>query len=94
MTEPVGTVTATERDEIKDLYLRRTGLTELFSSLARMDAAMLSSSPLYDRLVRDMGDVSLKFQAWWEKTAAKYGWPGRADKKWRIDFDTCEIYLE
>jgi CXXX repeat modification system protein len=41
-----------------------------------------------------MGSVSLEFQAWWDKMAKNYNWPIEAGKKWRIDFDTCEVFLD
>ncbi len=59
-----------------------------------MDSETLESSPLYDKLIRDMGDVSIKFQNWWDTTSTKYGWEAKPGKKWRIDFETCNIFLE
>jgi CXXX repeat modification system protein len=92
--KPVGRVTAEERDEIRDLFLRKSALTELFLSLSKLDAASLQSSPLYDKIIRDMGDVTVKFQSWWENKAKQYGWEGRTGGNWNIDFDTCEIFLQ
>jgi CXXX repeat modification system protein len=90
----VGRVTPEERDEIRDLFLRKSALTELFLSLSKLDAGSLQSSPLYDKIIRDMGDVTVKFQSWWENKAKQYGWEGRSGGNWNIDFDTCEIFLQ
>jgi len=90
----VGRVSPQERDTIKNLHLRKAGLAELFTTLTKLDAASLESNPLYDKLINDMGAVSVAFQAWWDQTAEQYGWPNEPGKKWRIDFDTCEIFLE
>ena len=91
--KPVGRVTPDERDEIRELFLRKSALTELFLSLSKLDAASLAASPLYDKIIHDMGDVTVRFQTWWENKAKQYGWEGRSGGNWNIDFETCEIYL-
>jgi len=91
----VGRVSTDERDQIRALYLRRRGLEALFSTLAKMDAETLESTPLYDRIVRDMGVVTVDFDKWWEEMAAKHAWRRqRPDQAFRIDFETCEVFLE
>lgn len=81
-----GKVTPAERDEIKMLFERKNGLTELFKSLDK-------DSGLYDRLVHDMGSVSTKFKNWWSEKAKKYKWDNKKGHHWEIDFETCEIYI-
>jgi CXXX repeat modification system protein len=93
MPEIIGKVTPGERDEIKSLFERKNGLIELFRSLAGAGPAELEKSGLYDRLVKDMGEVSTMFQAWWDGKSKKYKWPGKPGYKWQIDFDTCEIFM-
>ena len=92
--KPVGLVTPAERDQIRELYMRKTALTELFLSLSKLDRAALDASPLYEKVVRDMGQVTVRFQAWWDDRATAYGWPARAGGSWNINFETCEIYLD
>ena len=92
--KPLGRVTTEERDEIRELFMRRSALSELFLSLAKLDAESLSKSPLYDRVVRDMGRASVDFQEWWDSKAKKYSWEGKAGGSWRIDFESCEIFLD
>jgi CXXX repeat modification system protein len=89
----VGRVTPEERDEIRELFLRKNALSELFLSLAKLDAEALGKTPLYDRVLRDMGEVTEKFQAWWDAKAKAYGWESRPGGNWRIDFETCEVFL-
>ena len=89
----VGQVTPEERDEIKSLYERKNGITELFRSLVSVEAADLEKSKLYERLVKDMGDISIKFQNWWDEKAKKYSWEGRPGFKWQIDFNSRDIFM-
>jgi CXXX repeat modification system protein len=87
----VGIVSEAERDTIRQLYERRMGLKELVLVLAAVDSV---DNELYEKLIRDMGSTSSSFDEWWQSMSEKYHWPGRDDGAWRIDFETCEIYLE
>lgn len=90
----VGKVDPEERDLIRSLHVRKTGLTELFASLSRMTDEQLETSALYQRLVRDMGEVTIDYQDWWDAMAKKYGWSVQSGGAWRIDFETCNVYLD
>ena len=83
----VGQVTPEERDEIQMLFERRNGLNEL--------AKILTSDnvELYEKLVKDMGETSTKFQNWWTRMSQKYQWESTENGNWEIDFDTCEVFL-
>lgn len=83
----IGHVLPEERDEIQSLFERRNGLNEL--------AKILTSDnvELYERLVKDMGETSTKFQQWWNRMGEKYQWESADNGNWEIDFSTCEIYL-
>lgn len=87
MKQLVGCVSETERDDIRQLFERRNGLVELAKILTD------DSAPLYERLVKDMGETSSKFQNWWNQMAEKYQWEATPDGHWEIDFNTCSIYL-
>ena len=89
----IGIVTPEERDEIKSLFERKNGLAELFRSLLNADPAELDKSGLYERLVKDMGDVSTRFQSWWDEKSSKYNWQNQKGYKWQIDFNTREIFI-
>lgn len=88
---PCGRVSAEERDEIKALFERKMGLAEVFQALAKMEPE--ARDQMYDKAVSDMGETSRKFHTWWERTAKKHNWEAVAGGSWRIDFDSCEVFL-
>lgn len=83
----VGQVTPEEKNEIQKLFERRNGLNELAKILTADNAE------LYEKLVKDLGETSTKFQAWWDRMGAKYQWESIEGGNWEINFDTCEISL-
>lgn len=83
----VGQVTVKEKNEIQTLFERRNGLNEL----AKIVTA--DNTELYEKLVKDMGETSSKFQSWWDTMAQKYQWESAENGNWEINFETCEIYL-
>lgn len=87
MKKLVGQVTPEERNEIQTLYERRNGLNELAKILTA------DSAELYEKLVKDMGETSTKFQSWWDRMVQKYQWESAENGNWEINFETCEIYL-
>lgn len=87
MKKKVGIVTEEERNEIQTLFERRNGLNELAKILTP------ENESLYEKLVKDMGDTSIKFQNWWSSMNEKYQWEGTEKGHWEINFETCEIYL-
>jgi CXXX repeat modification system protein len=91
METSCGKVTAEERDEIKRLFHRKVALGELFQAIGKMDPKQMDA--LYEKAIADMGETTMTFQAWWEATAKRYGWKSINGANWRIDFDTCEVFL-
>ena len=87
MKKLVGNVTFEEKIEIQRLFERRNGLSELAKILT------VDNVELYEKLVKDIGDTSLKFQNWWDTMAQKYKWESSENGRWEIDFDTNNIYL-
>lgn len=83
----VGKVTAEERDEIKRIYKRHSGLTDL----AKIISA--DNTELYEKIVSDLGETNVKFQEWWNQKGEKYQWESDNNGRWQINFETCEIYL-
>ena len=83
----VGQVAVEEKNEIQTLFERRNGLSELAKILTPDNAE------LYEKLVKDMGETSTKFQRWWDEKAQKYSWESVANGNWEINFETCEIFL-
>lgn len=87
MKKEIGSVTTEERDEIQALFERRNGLNELAKILTS------ENTELYERLIKDMGDTSTKFQNWWNQMGEKYQWESADNGNWEIDFNDCKIYL-
>lgn len=87
MRKIVGKVTAEEKNEIQTLFERRNGLNEL-AKIVTSD-----NNELYEKLVKDLGETSTKFQNWWNRMGEKYQWESIDGSNWEIDFDTCNIYL-
>ena len=83
----VGQVTVEEKNEIQTLFERRNGLNELAKIV------IADNTELYEKLVKDMGETSSKFQSWWDTMAQKYQWESAENGNWEINFETCEIYL-
>lgn len=87
MKKKVGEVTEEEKNEILALFERRNGLAELARILTP------DNNELYEKLLKDMGVNSTRFQKWWDVNSAKYGWESAPDGTWEIDFNTNVIYL-
>ena len=87
MKKRIGQVTEEEKNEIQQLFERKNGLNELAKILTP------DNDVLYQKLVKDMGETSTKFQNWWDRMASKYKWQSTEDSHWEINFETCEIYL-
>ena len=87
MKKVVGQVSELEKREIQILFERRNGLNELAKILTA------DNTELYERLIKDLGETSIKFQKWWNQMSEKYQWGSIDGGNWEIDFDTCEIYL-
>ena len=87
MKKVVGQVSELEKREIQILFERRNGFNELAKILTA------DNTELYERLIKDLGETSIKFQKWWNQMSEKYQWESIDGGNWEIDFDTCEIYL-
>lgn len=87
MKKLIGKVTEEEKKEIQTLFERRNGLNELAKILTA------DNELLYEKLVKDIGETSLKFQNWWDRMAKQYNWERVDNGNWEIDFESCDIYL-
>ena len=82
MKKVVGQVSELEKREIQILFERRNGLNELAKILTA------DNTELYERLIKDLGETSIKFQKWWNQMSEKYQWESIDGGNWEIDFDT------
>ena len=87
MKKLIGKVTEEEKKEIQTLFERRNGLNELAKILT------VENELLYEKLVKDIGETSSKFQSWWDRMSKQYNWDRAENGNWEIDFDSCDIYL-
>ena len=83
----IGQVTTEEKNEILTLFERRNALNELVKILT------VENETLYEKLIKDIGDTSMKFQNWWNRMGDKYQWESVEGGNWEIDFETCNIFL-
>lgn len=90
----IGRVTPSERDTIRQLHITKRGLTELFTTLCNLPADQQATTPLYERIVKDIGLNTTEYEDWWVEMGAKYGWPNVNGMNWAIDFANCEIHFE
>ena len=87
MKKLVGQVTEEEKNEIQILFERKNGLAELSKILT------IDNTALYEKLVKDMGETTARFQKWWDDMGAKYNWESHQNGNWEVNFQTNEIYL-
>ncbi|MCR5361881.1 MAG: CXXX repeat peptide modification system protein [Bacteroidales bacterium] len=87
MKKLVGSVTEQEKLEIQQLFERRNGLSELAKILTA------ENENLYQKLVKDMGETTTRFQHWWNEMSTKYQWERSENGNWEINFQTNEIFL-
>ena len=87
MKKVISKVTSEERDEIQKLFERKNGLNELAKILTS------DNEDLYEKIVKDLGETTTKYQNWWTRMSQKYQWESTDNGNWEIYFDTCEIYL-
>ena len=67
MKKVVGQVSELEKREIQILFERRNGLNELAKILTA------DNTELYERLIKDLGETSIKFQKWWKALMVETG---------------------
>ena len=83
----VGSVTSEEKVCIQQLFERKNGLNELAKIITS------ENNELYEKVVKDLGETSSKFQKWWDDMNAKYSWQSEQNGHWEIDFESNNIYL-
>ena len=54
----IGQVTVEEKNEIQAIFERKNGLNELAQIIS------VDNKELYEKLVKDLGETSTKFQSW------------------------------
>lgn len=93
LTEKVGFVTDGEKEEIQKLHEKRLALKELLLTLCNPALKENEKDALYEKIVKDLGNVNLSCEMWWSKMSKKYVWKSMENGVWNIDFNTNEIFL-
>ncbi len=91
--ELVGTVTEEEKNELLILFERKIGIEELAATLENDLLSTEKKEIMQDKMISELGKVTLNLQAWWDKMYEKYKWKSIEEYVWNIDFETCEIFL-
>ena len=91
--ELVGTVTEEEKNELLILFERKIGIEELAATLENDLLSTEKKEIMQDKMISELGKVTLNLQAWWDKMYEKYKWKSIEGYVWNIDFETCEIFL-
>lgn len=83
----IGNVSIEERNEIQELFKRHSGLIDLAKIIT------VDNIDLYNKVVYDLGNTNIAYKDWWNKMGEKYNWDSDENGKWKIDFDTCDVFL-
>lgn len=83
----VGHVSPEEVKEIQSLFERKNALAEL-AKIINAD-----NTQLYEKLIKDIGETGIKFQAWWDTMSKQYGWESHPKGNWEVNFQTGDITL-
>jgi len=87
----VGTISADERDAIRELVERKNILRELFKTLLSTDKSEIDK--FYERILSDLTETTERYNDWWIKTKLKYRWESSIENM-EVDFNTCEVFIE
>ncbi|MCL6451463.1 MAG: CXXX repeat peptide modification system protein [Acetobacteraceae bacterium] len=87
----LGTVTVEEAERLKAVFERKMALQGLVRALADMPTR--TSDELYERLVKDYGEVERGIRQWWEEIHRKYQWENPPEATWSLEFSTRQVTL-
>lgn len=90
----VGIITENERNEIRELYFRNVALHELILTLTKSTLVNKEDNELYQKIISDCAITTSKYDAWWREKEMKYQWKSENNCKYRVDFETCEVFFE
>ena len=90
-TVVLGTVTEEECARLQSTFERKMALQGLVRALADMPPK--ASNELYERLVKDYGQVEHGIRQWWEEIHNKYNWQNPPQANWSLEFATRKVTL-
>jgi len=81
----VGKATKEETSQIKQLFLRREALADLFLLLPEMD----TPDGTYEQIIEDTGKTMQAYNDWWDIMSEKYKW--ESGGSWQINFESGSV---
>lgn len=67
-------------------------LFECINRLSELSQILtIEDEALYEKLVKDLGEIGAKFPIWWNRMSEKYNWDSNEVGNWEIDFETYNI---
>jgi CXXX repeat modification system protein len=83
-----------EKEEIYNIFIRKTALAELLSGYGNLKASGVDVNELYERVLKDMGATMEKYNLWFEAKKSQYKWETQQGYKYSINFLNNEVLLE
>lgn len=90
----IGQVSDDERDEIRRLHERRTGLYELLLTVDSPDLSPEEQEALRTSIDEDLVRTNARFEGWWQRAGGKYNLEGAGHGRWMLNFETNELWHE
>ena len=87
----LGIITPEESENARKLLGRKDALKDLVQVIPIQGK---SEDSLYERIIEDMAETSLKIETWWKTMSKKYGWSYAASDRWYLNTESCEIFLD
>lgn len=88
----LGKVSLDECETIKEAFRKKETLTELMTSLFN-ESEIQNDSVLYKRIVDDLNETNYEIAKWWNDVSKKYQWKYTEKNRWRLEYDSCDVYL-
>lgn len=83
----LGKLDENEIQTLSTISQRKTALEELVKIIPEKNDA------LYEKIIKDYSSTQESLVSWWEQVAQHHNWKYRSTDSWRVDFNTCEIFL-
>ena len=83
----LSTVSLFEKNQIRRYFERNNSLKELKLIVPLEDKTLLK------QINKDINQVQLDYQNWWEAKSKEYGWVHDKFHHWEINFDTGDVTI-
>jgi CXXX repeat modification system protein len=89
----IGKITESEKEEINQLYLKKTALMELLYGIKNIKRFDENIDELYEKVVKDLGETTEQYTNWFASKKEKYQWETHANYSFTVLFKTNEVAL-